>query len=241
MLYDTLNAYDFNPNIPPEDEAHRQERLRQAQELVRAVLPDLRQEIEAPKRDMNSVFEALRPYHHQTGGDVPMTPGDLPELEALYRLMLERGGLEQNRIQTVLLRLIGATAAAESIPFLLEMLHFSRRGDHFGPERRQLALWGLARIAISHHSPEIYESHRMTLWAALRAGLDDHHADVRFTTADLILSAYLDARRKVPRSVVDRLEEMARSDPDNHVRRRCKGFLREPWVDSEIDEAENSG
>jgi hypothetical protein len=233
MLYDTWNAYDFNPNVPSEDEARRQERLRQDQEIVRAVLPELRLEIENPDRDMNSVFEALRPYHHQTGGDVPMTPGDLPELEALCRLVLERGGREQNRIQTILLRLIGATATPESIPFLLEMLHFSRRGDHFGPERRQLALWGLARIAISHHAPEIYE--------ALRAGLDDLHADVRFTTADLILSAYLNARRQVPRSVVDRLEEMVRSDPDKHVRRRCERFLREPWVGDEIDEAENNG
>lgn len=233
MLYDTWNAYDFNPNIPPEDEARRQERLRQAQEIVRAMLPDLRKEIENPKRDMNSVFEALRPYYHETVGRVPMTPDDLPQLETLCWLVLERGGRQQNEIQTVLLHLIGATAAPESVPLLLEMLHFSRRGDHFGPERRQLALWGLTRIAISHHAPEIYE--------ALRVGLDDHHADVRFTTADLILSAYLDAQRKVPRSVVDRLEEMARSDPDKHVRRRCKSFLREPWVDGEIDEAENNG
>ena len=233
MLYDTWNAYDPNPNYSPEDEARRQERLRQAQEIARAVLPDLRQEIENPDRDMNSVFEVLRPYHQQTVGEVPMTPNDLPELQALCRLVLGRGGREQNRIQAFLLRLIGATAAAESVPFLLEMLHFGRRGDHFGPERRQLALWGLARVAIFHDVRQVYE--------ALRAGLDDHHADVRFTTADLILSAYLDARRKAPRSVVDRLEEMARSDPDKHVRRRCKSFLREPWVDSEIDEAENNG
>ena len=83
MLYDTRNAYDFNPNVPPGDEARRQERLRQAQEIVRAVLPDLRQEIDNPERDMNSVFEILRPYHQQTVGEVPMTPNDQGSVSAI--------------------------------------------------------------------------------------------------------------------------------------------------------------
>jgi hypothetical protein len=227
-MYDTWNAYDPNPSDSPEDEARRQERLQQAQEIVRAVLPTLRQEIENPNRDMNSVFEALKPYYHETGGDVPMTPDDLPELQTLCRLVLERGGLRQNEIQTVLLRLIGATAAPEAIPFLLDMLHFTRRGDHFGPERRQLALWGLARVAIFHNTPDCY--------AALWQGLDDRNGEVRGTAADLILNAYLGARRKVPKPVVDKLVQMARSDPDEDVRRWIKSFLREPWADRRVDD-----
>ena len=158
-----------------------------------------------------------------------LAPHGIPR-EALCRLVLDRGGLRQNEIQTVLLCLIGATAAPKAISFLLEMLHFTRRGDHFGPERRQLALWGLARIAIFHNTPDCY--------TALWQGLDDHHADVRFTATELILNAYLDAGRKVSRNVVDRLEEMARSDPDEHVRRRAKRFLREPWVDTQIEDGE---
>jgi hypothetical protein len=232
MLYDTWNVYDPNPNAPPEDEARRRDRLRQDQEIVRAMLPALRREIDNPGRDRESVSEALKPYRHETSHDVPMMPDDLPELEALCRLILERGGLGQSRIQTVLLRLIGATAAPRSVPFLLEMLHFSRRGDRFGPERRQLALWGLARVAISHGAAEAYP--------ALREGLDDRHADVRHTATDLILDAYLEAGRKVPRSVVDRLEEMARADPDDDVRRRAKRFLGEPWMGDEIDEGKQT-
>jgi hypothetical protein len=64
------------------------------------------------------------------------------------------------------------------------MLPYTRRGDHFDPERRQLSLWGLARVAIFHNVPEAY--------AALLEGLDDRRAEVRITTADLILNAYLD-------------------------------------------------
>jgi len=153
---------------------------------------------------------------------MPMTPADLPEIEAQCRLVLERGGLRQNEMQTVLLRLVGATAAPQSAPFLLEMLHYGRRGDHFGPERRQLALWGLARIAIFHNEPQAY--------AALQEELDDRRAEVRGTAADLILSAYLDARREVPQDVVDKLCQMAHSDPDRNVQRWIQGYLREPWA-----------
>jgi hypothetical protein len=223
-LYDTWSPYDPNPADSPEDQARLRERLQRDQEIVRAVLPRLRREIENPDRDMNSVHEALKPYYQQIGRYLPMTPADLPELEALCWLVLERGGLRQNEIQKVLLELIGATAALESVPFLLEMLHYSRRGDHFGPERRQLALWGLARIAIFHNVPEAY--------AALREGLNDRRAEVRDTAASLILDAYLDAGREVPAGVVDKLRQMARSDLDNGVRRAIRRFLREPWAQS---------
>jgi hypothetical protein len=165
----------------------------------------------------------LRPYY-ESGRDLPMTPADLPEIEALCRLVLDRGGLRQNEIQEVLLRLVGATAAPESVPFLLEMWRYTRRGDHFGPERRQLALWGLARIAIFHNVPEAYR--------ALRDGLEDRRAEVRLTAADLIIDAYLDAHRSVPEDVVDQLREMARSDPDADTQRAVQRFLREPWASS---------
>jgi hypothetical protein len=156
--------------------------------------------------------------------EVPMTPGDLPELERLCRLILERGGARKGDIQEALLRLIGATAAAESVPFLIEMLHYSQRGDRFGPTRRQLALWGLARIALFHDVREAYE--------ALYEGLDDRRADVRFTVADLILNAYLSARQDVPPHVVEKLRHMARSDPDDSVRHAAQRYLREPWAQS---------
>jgi hypothetical protein len=188
------------------------------------MLPQLRELIEDPDRDANDVFQVLRPYHQQAR-EVPMTPDDLPELEALCRLILERGGSRQSEIQRVLLRLVGATAEPTSVPFLLEMLHYSKRGDQFGPERRQLALWGLARVAIFHDVPEAYE--------ALKEGMNDHRAEVRLTAADLILNVYLDresVHHQVPSNVVDKLEEMAQSDPDDYVRRRIKKFLREPWA-----------
>jgi len=185
------------------------------------MLPRLEQEIRNPERDMNSVGEVLRPYHLFTR-EAPMMLADLSELERLCRLILERGGLRQNEIQEVLLRLIGATAAAESVPFLLEMLRYTRRGDHFGPQRRQLALWGLARITILHNIPEAY--------GALQGGLDDRNADVRYTAADLVLDAYLSAGQDVPQDVVERLRQMARSDPDDSVRRAAQRYLGEPWA-----------
>jgi hypothetical protein len=181
MLYDTWSPYDPSDANSPEDQARLRRILQSRQQIIRDMLPQLRQEIENPERDMNSVHEALKPYYQQAGRHLPMTPADLPELEALCWLVLERGGLRQNEIQKVLLELIGATAALESVPFLLEMLHYSRQGDHFGPERRQLAFWGLARIAIFHNVPEAYD--------ALQKGLDDRRAEVRGTAANLILDA----------------------------------------------------
>jgi hypothetical protein len=221
MLYDTRLPYDPWESDPPEVRERLGRRLRDDQEAVRAMLPHLRQEIENPERDLNSVSEALKPYH-QALRHPPMRPEDLPEIEALCRLVLERGGARQNEIQEVLLRLVGATAEPQSIPFLLDMWRYTRRGDNFGPERRQLAMWGLARIAIFHNVAEAY--------AALKEGLDDHRADVRLTVADLILDAYLDARREVPPDVVEELQEIARSDPDGEVRRKVWRMLHEPWA-----------
>jgi len=221
MYYDTRNPYDPLPDETPEALARMQQRIERSRQAIRDILPRLRELIEDPKRDPEDVYQALRPYHLQVR-EVPMTPADTPELEALCRLVLEKGGLEQNNIQRVLLSLVAATAARESTAFLVEMFHYSRRGDHFGPERRQLALWGLARIAIAHNVPEAY--------AALREGMDDRRAEVRYTAADLILNAYLDARREVPSAVVARLREMAEMDSDKDVRRAAWRYLREPWA-----------
>ena len=224
MVYDTWSPYDPSEADTPEDAGRPRQRLHHSQQAVRAMLPLLRQEIENPDRDSDSVSKVLRPYY-ETGRDMPMIPADLPQIELLCRLVLERGGLRQNEIQEVLIRLVGATALPESVPFLLEMLHYTRRGDHFGPERRQLALWGLARVAIFHDIPETY--------TALREALDDRRAEVRITVADLILDAYLSARRAVPQDVVDKLHEMAHSDTDDHVRRAIQRFLHEPWAQSQ--------
>ena len=225
MRYDTRNAYyDPLPYKTAEARERTRQRIQRNRQIIRDLLPRLRTLIEDPDRDPEDVFQVFRPYHLETR-DVPMTRDDLPELHALCRRVLEKGGLEQHEIQRVLLRLIGSTTSPASVPFLLDMLHYSRHGDSFGPERRRLALWGLARIAIAHNVPEAY--------AALREGLEDRHADVRFTTADLILNAYLDADREVPEDVVAALEAMAASDPDKDVQRAAKRYLREPWAQDE--------
>ncbi|MBU0491439.1 MAG: hypothetical protein KKA73_20510 [Chloroflexi bacterium] len=85
MLYDLWNPYDPDPDDSAADRARLRKRLKHDQRAVRAMLPDLRREIENPQRDTNSVHEALRPYFDD-GRDVPLAPADLPELEALYRL-----------------------------------------------------------------------------------------------------------------------------------------------------------
>ena len=220
-MYDTWSPYDPSDVDSPKDRARWRKILRQRQRIIRDMLTRLRREIENPRRDMNSVGEVLRPYY-EFMQVLPMTPADLLELEALCWLVLERGGSRQNEIQETLLRLVGATAAPESAPFLLEMLHYTRRGDHFGPERRQLALWGLARITMFHNVPEAYD--------ALREGLNDRNAGVRGTAADLILDAYLNAHRSVPQDVVNKLQKMARSDPDADVRRSVQRYLQQPWA-----------
>ncbi len=89
MLYDTWSPYDPMEGDSTEDNARRRVRLQRDQQAVRAMLPHLRQEIENPNRDMNSVYEVMAPYF-QSGRDLPMTPADLPELETLCRLVLER-------------------------------------------------------------------------------------------------------------------------------------------------------
>jgi hypothetical protein len=222
MHYDIWTRYDPWPQETPEERERRIQRIERNRRIIRNMLPHLRQLIEDPKRDPVNVSECLRPYHAETD-NVPMEIADLPEIEALCRLVLEKGGLEQNLIQRVLLSLVASTAAQESVPFLLEMLHYSRRGDHFGPERRQLALWGLARIALAHNVPEAY--------AALQEGLKDHHADVRLTATDLNLDAYLGARRQVPPDIVATMRVLATSDPDEYVRRAAQKYLREPWAE----------
>ncbi len=120
--------------------------------------------------------------------------------EALGRLILERGGRGQKAIQEVLLRLVGVSP----------------------PFRRQLALGGLARVALFHGEPQAY--------AALLEGLDDHQAEVRWRVANLIIDAYLGAKREVPQEVIDKLRQMAESDPDDYARRTAKRFLGEPWA-----------
>ena len=43
--------------------------------------------------------------------------------------------------------------------------------------------------------------------------------------------------RDLPQDVVDKLQELARSDPDDSVRRVVRRYLREPWVQShDVDE-----
>jgi len=232
MRYDTWNPYDPIEDDTTENKVRMSKRLSRDQQIVREMFPRLRQEIENPQRDNESVFQVLRSYH-LNASDVPMLPSDLPEIEAQCRLVLDRGGLEQNNIQQVLLRLVGATAAPESVPFLIKMLHYTRRGDHFGPERRQLSLWGLARIAIFHNVPEAY--------AVLMEGLDDRRAEVRITTADLLIDAYMDrfsAHRQVPQGVIAKLQQMAESDSDKDVRRVVQRYLREPWAQSQYDDAD---
>ena len=170
MYLDIQSPWDLSPGDSPKDRARIQERLQQARQTIRAMLPRLRQVIENAQRDTEDVYQTLRPYH-QHMREIPMTLADLPELEALCRLILKRGGTGQNAVQEALLRLVGATAAPESVPFLLEMWRYTKRGDQFGPDRRQLALWGLARVALFHDEPQSY--------AALLKGLDDRRAEVR--------------------------------------------------------------
>jgi hypothetical protein len=173
------------------------------------------------------VYQVARPYYESLNY-LPMRVDDLPILEQFCRRVLAAGGPRQAQLQEILLRMIGATAAAESVPFLQEMWRFSRRGDRFGPERRQLALWGLARIAARHNVPEAY--------GTVQQGLDDRHADVRFTAVDLILNAYLTAGREVPQNVVEKLRQMAASDPDKWVRQAARRALQEPWAQANEQE-----
>lgn len=221
MSYDIGNFYDPFPGDTEEDKARLQQKLWEQQRAMRAAFPRLRDEIESEERDLDSVYNAARPYY-EAGNYLPMRVDDLPVLEHFCRRILEAGGPRQAQIQEILLRMIGATAARDSIPFLQEMYRYSRRGDQFGPQRRQLALWGLARIAARHNVAEAYTT--------LQKGLDDHHADVRLTAADLVIDAYLTARQDVPQKIVEKLRDVAGSDPDEQVRRAVRRYLQEPWA-----------
>ena len=226
-MYDIWSASDPYPEETPEERWQMEKHLAETREMVHFALLDLRQVLNDPNRDKEQVSRALQPFYdsmHSAPADVD----DLPLIEAFCRRVLEIGGRGQSNLQTELLRLVGNTTHLSSLPFLLEMLRYSKRGDSFGPERRLLALWGLARIARWHNLPDAY--------AALHIGLDDRKAEVRWQTADLILSAYLDARREVPPEIMKKLEQMADNDPEEEVRKMIARFLREPWADDDDDD-----
>jgi hypothetical protein len=64
MLYDTWSPYDpIEETDSPEDEVRQREKLERQREAIRAMLPHLRQEIENPERDTESVYQALRFYY----------------------------------------------------------------------------------------------------------------------------------------------------------------------------------
>lgn len=226
-MYDIWIASDPYPEEPPEKRRRREKRLAETQEMVHFALLDLRLVLSDPNRDEEQVYRALQPFY-DLGHTAPADVNDLPLIEAFCRRVLEIGGRGQSNLQTELLRLVGNTAHPSSLPFLLEMLRYSKRGDSFGPERRLLALWGLARIARRHNLPDAY--------TALQTGLDDRKAEVRWQTADLLPNAYLDARREVPPEIMEKLEQMAENDPDEDVRGLIARFLKEPWADDEVDD-----
>ena len=220
-MYDLWSPYDPLPEDRLEEQVHSDQRLIAAQQTFHVALLDLRPLIDDPQRDAEQVDAALRPFHEYLDSTPPL-PDDIPEIERLCRLAAEKGGAGQGRLQEALLRLVGNAAEPRSLPFLLDMLRFTKRGDSFGPERRQLALWALARLARWHNLPEAY--------AALLASMDERKAEVRMTAMDLILDAYLDAGRDAPLDVFARMRQMAKNDPDEAVRRLAKRFLHESWA-----------
>lgn len=212
------NPYDVLPCETEEEWARSQAIIEKNRQTIRDLLPQLRKVIEDPQREKEDVSRVLRPYYIETRA-VPMTPEDIPELESLCRLILEKGGEQGQKIQEMLLSVISSTAAQESIPFLLDMLHGPQPKGRFGPRWRELALVGLGRIALIHERDEAYE--------ALHEGLEDRHADVRYTTMALIANAYLNAEREIPKAVLVKFHKIARSDPDKDLRQDAKRYLRE--------------
>ncbi len=221
MLYDLWNPFDPDDGESPEEQKRIAEQLALSQNELHAMLPELRLLINDSERDIEAVHALLRPIRWNMTA-IPVSLPDLPEVEALCRLALESGGHGQNLVQENMLRLVGNTAHPQSLPFLHDMLYFTRQRDHFGPERRQLAIWALARLAKNHNLSEAYD--------ALLTGLDDRHADVRLTTIGLLLDAHLMAGRDVPAIVVDKLGQLATNDRNDDVRRRARKCLREPWA-----------
>jgi len=226
-MYDIWSPYDTRftdqPQTPP--------RLIAIQQAWHVALLDLRPLIDDAHRDIDQVYARVQPFQDYTQG-TPPSPQDVPEIESLCRLALERGGAGQSVLQEVFLRLAGNAAEPRSLPFLLDMLRFTRRGDSFGPSRRQLALWALARLARWHHLPEAYQ--------ALRAGLDDRNAEVRLTAAALLLDANLEAGLDVPPQVVAKLQQMAQDEPDEDVCRSISRYLDEPWAHKQANTSQPS-
>ena len=221
-MYDIWNPFDPGPDDTSRERARLTKRLVELQQALHVALLDLRPVVENVRRTEDQVDTALRPFHTEFD-DVPVHHDDLPEIERLCRLVWEKGGTDQAVLQRILIGLVGNTASPSSLPFFLDALCFTKRGDSFGPERRQLAIWGLARLARWHDLPEAY--------AAVQSGLDDRHPEVRLTAADLLLDAYLDARRTVPPEVRSKLAQMAKTDPDPDLRRQFSKYLDEPWGD----------
>ena len=221
-MYDIWNPFDPNPDDTSRERARLSKRLVELQQALHVALIDLRLVVENVRRSEDQVDAALRPFHTEFD-DVPAHPDDLPEIERLCRLVWEKGGTDQAALQRILIGLVGNTASPSCLPFFLDALRFTKRGDSFGPERRQLAIWGLARLARWNNLPEAY--------AAVQSGLDDRHPEVRLTAADLLLDAYLDAGRAVPPEVRSKLAQMAKTDPDLDLRRQFSKYLDEPWGD----------
>ena len=89
MRYDTWSPWAPDPADTPEEATWLGDRLGKAQASIRAILPRLRAEIENPDQDMNSVGEVLRPYYDALR-NLPITTDDLPQIESLFSLILEK-------------------------------------------------------------------------------------------------------------------------------------------------------
>lgn len=144
-MYDIWSPYDPSPEDTPKEQVHSDQRLIAAQQSFHVALFDLRPVIDNPQRDAEQVDEALRPFHGYIDSTPPL-PDDIPKIERLCRLAAKKGGAGQERLQEVLLRLVGNAAEPLSLPFLLDMLRFTKRGDGFGPERRHNWLCGRWRV-----------------------------------------------------------------------------------------------
>lgn len=148
----------------------------------------------------------------------PLPAQDVPRAQELYRRVYMAGGNGTNWVQEGLLGALALAADPDAVPFWVEVLELNKPREQFAPKRRELAVAGLAFLAIRRGEPAAYETLR-----ALAQRFPN--PDVRALAGEYLKRAYREASRPLPPEVLAEMQAIALEDTAFTPRFQARRFL----------------